>query len=154
MALSAYQDAIAMLARRELSEAQLRTRLARRGHDVDGIDAALGRLREAGQIDDARTAGAIARRETTRRRGRLRVRQQLAAAGIAPEIADRALDEVFEQVDADAMLEAALDRRLAGRPLIEDRREFARLYRHLTGQGFESERVLRALRSRQVSDQS
>ncbi|HEX5109633.1 MAG TPA: RecX family transcriptional regulator [Vicinamibacterales bacterium] len=154
MALSAYQDAIAMLARRELSESQLRARLARRHHDASEIDAALARLREAGQIDDARTAGAIARRETNRRRGRLRVRQQLAAAGIAPLIAERALDDVFEQVDVEAMLEAALERKLAGRARIEDRREFARLYRHLTGQGFESERVLRALRSRQGSDQS
>ena len=82
------------------------------------------------------------------------MRQQLAAAGIAPAIAEQELDDVFEQVDADAILEAALEKRMAGRPLIEDRREFARLYRHLTGQGFESERVLRVLRSRQGSDQS
>jgi regulatory protein len=152
MALSAYQDAIAMLARRELSEAQLRVRLSRRAHEAGEIDAALARLRETGQIDDARTAGAIARRETNRRRGRLRVRQQLAAAGIASGIAERALEEVFEQVDADALLEALIEKKLAGRPLIEDRREFARLYRHLTAQGFESERVLRALRSRQGSN--
>ena len=152
MARSAYQDAVGMLARRELSETQLRTRLVRRAHEATEIDAALAQLRETGQINDERTAGAIARRETTRRRGRLRVRQQLAAAGIAPGIAERALDEIFEQVDADAMLEAALEKKLAGRPLIEDKREFARLFRHLTGQGFESERVLRALRSRRGSE--
>src|SRR5438046_2537924 len=34
-----------MLARRELSEAQVRQRLARRGHAVDVIDAAIARLR-------------------------------------------------------------------------------------------------------------
>jgi regulatory protein len=154
MALSAYQDAVVMLARRELSEAQLRARLTRRGHDATDIEAALAQLRESGHINDARTASAIARHETNRRRGRLRVRRQLAAAGIAPGIAERTLDDIFEQVDAEAMLEAALEKKLAGRPLIEDRREFARLYRHLTGQGFESERVLRVLRSRQSPDRS
>jgi hypothetical protein len=55
---------------------------------------------------------------------------------------------VFAHVDADALLAAALERRLAGRSAIADQREFGRLYRHLTGQGFEPDRVLRLLRTR------
>ena len=58
------------------------------------------------------------------------------------------LDEVFEHVDDDAMLEAALDRRLRGQATIPDDRTFQRLYRYLVGQGFESERVLRLLTAR------
>ena len=41
---SCYIDALKMLARRELSEAQVRQRLHRRGHSDDEIDAAIGRL--------------------------------------------------------------------------------------------------------------
>ena len=150
---SAYHDAIRMLARRELSEAQVRLRLTRLGHDGEGIDAAVSRLLSDGAIDDARVAGAIARFEVTmRRRGRLRVQQRLAAAGITRGVAERVLDEVFEQVDSEALLSAAIERRLPGGRNIRDERELARLFRHLTGQGFERDRVLRALRARQRRD--
>ena len=81
---SARVAALKMLARRELSEAQIRQRLQRRGHALDEIDSAIERLKSERAIDDARVAGAIARTETSlKRRGRLRVAQELARAGIA-----------------------------------------------------------------------
>jgi regulatory protein len=145
---SAHLAALKMLARRELSEAQVRTRLARLGHDLPSIDAAIERLRSDRSLDDARVARAIARTESgVRKRGRLRVRQRLAAAGIAGGIADRAVEEVFAQVDEEEMLRAALDRRLGGRPRIADRRELGRLYRHLVGRGFDRDRVMTLLQS-------
>ena len=49
-----------MLARRELSEAQLRQRLARRQHDPDAIEEALTRLKAERSLDDERVAGIIA----------------------------------------------------------------------------------------------
>jgi SOS response regulatory protein OraA/RecX len=67
-------------------------------------------------------------------------------AGIAPKVAQRALQEVFDEVDADALLAAALQKRLRGRERIVDDREFQRLYRYLIGQGFEPDRVLALLR--------
>ena len=136
-----------MLAGRELTEAQVRQRLARRGHASDDIDQAIARLKANGNIDDARAAAMIARRETTvRRRGRARVSSRLRAAGIAPEIADHAVQQVFEDVDADALLAASLERRLRGRTRLADDKEFQRLYRYLVGQGFEPDRVMAQLR--------
>jgi regulatory protein len=136
-----------MLAGRELSEAQVRQRLARRKHDADDIDRAIERLKEGGYIDDARAAAVIARRETTvRRRGKARVSNRLRAAGIAATVADRAIEQVFKEVDADALLDASLERRLRGRTRIEDDKEMQRLYRYLVGQGFEGDRVLAKLR--------
>lgn len=146
---TAYIDALRMLSRRELSEVQVRQRLARREHDPDEIDAAVDRLKAERAIDDARVAEAIARTETiVRRRGRLRVKRQLESAGIAPETATHALDEVFGQLDGDALIEAALARRLRGRERADDDREFQRLYRHLVRQGFEPDQVSRLLRTR------
>ena len=137
-----------MLAGRELSEAQVRQRLTRRGHDVADIDTAIERLKSNGTIDDARAAAVIARRETTvRRRGKARVTSRLRAAGIASHVADRAVQQAFQEVDADALLDAALERRLRGRTTIDDEKEFNRLYRYLIGQGFEPERVLAKLRT-------
>jgi regulatory protein len=138
-----------MLGRRELSERQVRERLARKGHAEADIDEAVRRLKDERAIDDRRVAEAIARTETAvKLRGKLRVRRQIESAGIAPDVARTALDGVFEQVDDEALLQAALARRLRGNRTIQDDREFQRLYRYLTAQGFESDRILNALKAR------
>ena len=143
-----YLTALKMLARRELSETQLRQRLLRRQHDPDAIDAALTRLKSERNLDDERVAGAIARSETNlKKRGRFRVTRQIEAAGIASSIAKRVVDETFAAIDGDALLTQALARRLRGRTRIEDDREFQRLYRYLVAQGFEPDRVMALLRT-------
>jgi len=141
-----------MLARRELSEAQVRQRLARKGHEPDAVDAAVSRLREERALDDARVAEAIARTQTAvRRRGKLRVRREIENAGITGATARRALDEVFDGIDADAQLQASLAKRLRGREAIADEAEFRRLYRYLIAQGFEADAVMKALNARRGS---
>jgi regulatory protein len=148
----AYIDAVKLLARRELSETQVRQRLARRKHDPDEIDGAIARLREERAIDDARVAEAIARTQTSiRRRGKLRVRMEIQRAGIDRDVAKRAVDQAFDGMDEDALIEAALRKRLRGRENIADDREFQRLYRFLIGQGFEVDQVLKILSRRRRS---
>lgn len=145
----AYIDALKMLARRELSEAQIRQRLARREHDPDLIDEAVARLKGDRAIDDQRVAEAIARSETAvRKRGKLRVKRKIESAGISAATAKRALEEVFGALDTDALLEGALAKRLRHGKAVADDREFNRLYRYLIGQGFEADRVLAALKKR------
>jgi regulatory protein len=149
--MSAYVDGLKMLARRELSEMQVRQRLARKGHEPEAIDAAVTRLREERAIDDTRVAEAIARTKTSiRRRGEVRVRMQIERAGIDKSPAKRAIDEVFETVDDGALLEASLSKRLHGRDTIADDRECQRLYRYLVSQGFQSDRILNALNARKA----
>ncbi len=145
----AYLAALRMLARRELSEAQVRQRLSRKAFDPTDVDDAIARLREERAIDDQRVAEAIARSETSvRKRGKLRVRRKIESAGIRPTIAKQALEEVFGALDADALLESALAKRLPRGESIADERAFNRLYRYLVGQGFEPDRVLELLRSK------
>jgi regulatory protein len=149
MANPAYIAGLKLLARRELSEAQVRLRLARRDYAPEDIDEAIATLRESHALDDARVAAAIAHTETSiKRRGKLRVRRKIEQAGISPALAARAVDEVFHDLDPDALIEAALDRRLHGRPEIGDDRQFQRLYRFLISQGFEPDRILRTLLAR------
>ncbi len=105
----------------------------------------MARLRDERAIDDARAAEAIARTETVLRRGKARVRMQIARAGIANGVARDAIDRVFSEIDDEAMMEAALTGWLRGRAAIGDDREIARLYRHLVAQGFEPDRVRRRL---------
>jgi regulatory protein len=148
LADSIYLTALKQLARRELSEAQLRQRLSRRKFSPDDIDTTIARLLQDGSLDDARVAGAIARSQLSlKKRGARRVRREIEAAGIASALAERAVAEAYGEVDGEALLAAAIDRRLGTRRLDDDR-EMARLYRYLVGQGFESDRAMAALRAR------
>jgi regulatory protein len=149
--MNAYVDGLKMLARRELSEAQVRQRLARRGYDEDAIEQAVARLKAERALDDARVAAAIARTETAiKRRGKVRVTRAIESAGIARTVARSAVDELFGELDPDALIASSLARRLRGGRMIADDREFQRLYRYLIAQGFDADQVLRALRARSV----
>ena len=152
MANAAYIDGLKMLARRELSEAQVRQRLARKGHDAADVDDAVRRLREGRALDDVRTAEAIARTQIAlKRRGKLRVKQEIERAGIAAATARLATEDVFAIVDDEALLESSMATRLRGRGRIADDAEFRRLYRYLVSQGFEHDKVVSALKARRSS---
>ena len=144
---SPYAAALRMLARRELSAAQVRARLERLGHPAAAIESAIEQLKQERSLDDARVAGALARTVArVQKKGRGRVRQRLAAAGLSGEAAERAIDEAFEEVDEDAIIRLRIAQRLGDRRIVTDRRELARLYRYLIGQGFDQARVMAALR--------
>lgn len=144
---SAYRQGLALLARRELSTAQLRERLARRGHGPTAIEAAVARLSADRSLDDARAAGAMARTAiAVHGHGPRRVTRALQAAGIPPALAERALAEAFEAHDPDTLLAAALARRLRGRDRTADAREHQRLHRWLLARGFDPDRIRALLR--------
>src|SRR6187549_1425958 len=111
--MSAYDDAVKLLARRAYSRRAIEERLAAKGHDRQRVDEALARLSSSGAVDDE----AYARRFIALRgkaRGRERLLAELAAAGIEPGVAARALAEATdegERDDEDALL-SALRRRL------------------------------------------
>jgi len=152
---SAYVAGLALVARRELSESQVRQRLLRKKYSVDAIDAAVTRLKAEGAIDDARVAAALARSEVSvRRRGRVRVERRIQSAGIDAATARRAADEAYRDVDSEALLGAALFKRLKGRAYIADQREFQRLYRYLMAQGFAADDVLSILKAHSKASHS
>jgi regulatory protein len=145
----AYVAGLTLLARRELAEAQLRTRLAKRKFEEEDIDEALQRLRRERALDDRRTALACARTEVRlKHRGRARVVRQIEALGIARDIAREAAAEVFAELDENELLEKALDRRLRHGLSLGDPAVFRRVHRYLLGQGFDPGRVTTLLRDR------
>lgn len=145
----AYTTALMLLSARELSEAQLRTRLTRRQLDPVEIESAIQKLRRDGTVNDRRVALAAARRESTiRHRGRARVLQKLRQMGIDGSIAESAVTDVFEEVDEGALLDRAFERRLRGKsPRDLDEKGRARIIRGLAAQGFSIEAILKRLRS-------
>ena len=145
----AYTVALTLLSARELSESQVRARLTRRKLDPDDINAALARLKEDGTLSDRRVARAIARMESEiKHRGRARVIQKIRQAGIDGDTAEDAVRDVFADVDEDALLERAMERRLRGRnPRELDDKGRARVVRGLMAQGFRLEAVLKKLKA-------
>ena len=142
-----HDAALRLLAGRDLTTAQLRGRLLRRGLPADEVERTLDRLTRAGLLDDARTAAAHARRAVqVKLRGRDRARRELDALGIDPEAADRALAAVFDEVDEAAVLERAIARRVEGP--VRTRAEFRRLHGALVRQGFAPDEVAAALLAR------
>jgi len=145
----AYVTALRLLARRELSEAQVRTRLGRREFESGAIDAAVARLQEERALDDRRTALACARTEAhVKRHGRRRALRTVEALGIDRELARAAVAEVFGEVDEDALIAQALEKKLRHGAGIEEAAVARRVHRYLLAQGFDAGRVHAAIRSR------
>jgi len=145
----AWAAGVRMLGRRELSIAQVRERLARRGWTETAIEPAIARLAASGALDDARVARACARtRAGVKRQGRDRVLREIEALGIAREVARTAVDEVFGALDEGDLLKAALEKRLRARMSLSDPAVQRRLYAALVRQGFDAHAVRRAIRER------
>src|SRR5262245_3068727 len=138
--MSAYDDAVKILARRAYSRRAIGERLAAKGHDPERVEEALARLSSSGAIDDE----AYARRfvlDRGKARGRERLLGELEAAGIDRAVATRA----FEERDDDGALAAAVRRRLGAPPGRADRGRLARVYNALLSEGFEPGRIASAL---------
>ena len=124
-----------------------RARLEDRGYSPDDIAEALARLLESGALDDRRVARAYARTAAhVKGRGRLRINQELLHMGIQKDLAAEALGEVFGELDERALIDAAIRKKLRGRPAPGDQGEQVRLYQFLMRQGFSPAGVSSALR--------
>lgn len=150
----AYAAGLRLLALRELSTAQLRTRLLRRGYEEPVVEEVLTRLAADRALDDRRVAEAAARQELTGRlRGRLRALQRLHALGVDRDTADQAVRAVLAEHDETTLLDRALARRLRGRsPAGLERQEAMRLAAALARQGFAPSAVLARLRALRRTD--
>ncbi|MGX6448401.1 regulatory protein RecX [Patulibacter sp. S7RM1-6] len=135
------------LAKRDRTEAQVRTHLARRGVDEETADAAVAELLELDYLDDARYAQ---RYVEDRRRlegwGHLRIADGLRRTGLPRTVAERALAEDPHAGDEHELAVEALDRRFAGRAP-EDDRERQKALRTLATKGFPLDVAYAAVRA-------
>ncbi len=140
---------LALLAGRELSEAQVRERLMRRGFDAEAVEPAIARLRDEGAIDDRRVAASCARTQARiKGRGPARILHHIQALGISRDLAEQAVREAVGPDEEATLLEQALDRRLRGATRPPDAAALRRLYAHLVRQGFAPGAVLALLKRR------
>ena len=147
---AAYVRALRWLSARELSEGQVRSRLDERGYSPAAIASAVQRLIDNRTIDDRRTAGALARTEARiRRHGPRRVMGKLLSIHIDRDLAREIIRDLFGDEDEAQLLEAALDRRLRGKPeRLNDPGERRKILAYLVRQGFSASAASAALRKK------
>jgi regulatory protein len=150
--MDAYTLALSWLARRELTERQIRARLGRKDVEAGEIEAAVERLRREGALDDRRVAGAYVRTAVRLKgRGPLRLRRDLQTLGVSGAAAREAIDAALAETPEDALIDRALARRWPATGDV-DRAGLARIYRALLRQGFASDKVMAAIRRRRGGD--
>jgi regulatory protein len=147
---AAYVLALRWLSARELSDVQVRERLARRGYTPRAIEPALERLVQERTVDDRRAASVVARTEARiRRHGPRRIMGRLLAMGIDRDLANEVVQELFDEADEQTLLEQALDKRLRGRAArLNDPNERRKLLAHLVRQGFSASAASGLIRRR------
>jgi len=150
---AAYFRALRWLTARELSEAQVRSRLAEKGYTDNAIKPAVERLIQEGTIDDRRAATAVARTEArVRRHGPHRVMGKLIAMQIDRELAKDVVRELFGEEDEGALIERTLGTRLRGNAgRLKDPRERRKILAYLVRQGFSVSTASAAIRIKMKS---
>lgn len=135
---SAYDKALALLARREQSRHELDSRLQRDGYAREDILDALDRLAGDGYQDDTRFAEMMVRSRIAHGYGPRRIRAELRTHGIDDARIDRQLDQA--EVDWRAEARAQLRRRYGEHPS-PDYAERAKRAQFLLRRGFEAATV-------------
>ena len=145
---AAYFRALRWLTARELSETQVRTRLADRGYTPAAIAPAIDRLTAERALDDRRAATAVARTEArVRRHGPRRVLGKLMKMRFDRDLAKEVVRDLFDGMREDELLEQALDRRLRDKPeRLKDPSERRRILAYLVRQGFAASSVAGLMR--------
>jgi regulatory protein len=148
-----YDVAIRALMRRAHSVSEMKKLLSRRTDNDLLVQVVMARLKESGQLDDARYAKQFVRqRMEIRRQGSFRIARDLRARGVPDRQIDAALQSAaFESAgtlaEESALIRHRIDRKLKSwRGEIDDKK-VASLYRSLLRAGFSADAIRRQLKS-------
>jgi len=145
---SAYDKALGLLARREHSARELKTKLALRGHAGEEAGAAIDRLKDQQYQDDERFAASLARKRAAQGYGPQRIHAELKSHGLA----DPAIRAALASLDIDWAASAAAQlRRHAGSRAPADRAERGKRAQFLLRRGFDAATV-RAVTRAEMDD--
>ena len=138
------------LSARAYTVSELKTRLKKRAARAEDVETVLGRLKDAGVVNDRRFAGSFAEwRRESQGMGKTRVMRDLMARRVAPAVAKEAVDKAFEGVDETAMIQAFLERKYRGKDLgalLQEQKNLASVFRKLRGAGFSTGNSIRVLK--------
>ncbi|MDD4152655.1 MAG: regulatory protein RecX [bacterium] len=143
---AAYEAALVLLTYRDRSLWEIRDRLKRKSYDEDVIEIVIIRLADEGLLDDERFVhSAIRTGMGARPTGKRRLGYELKKKGIADEIINEGIREMYSDDDEEALaisLAEARWERLSG---LTAEKRLLRLTGYLSRRGFSYEAVKRAL---------
>lgn len=144
---SARSQALRLLKFRPRTESELRDRLTRKGHRSEAIDSVLAEFRQKGWVDDAKFARLfVAQKVLSKPVGRRMLLSKLRQKGIAPELAESAVNTGTEGEDElEKARQLAVDRveRMKG---LERAAVERRLFGFLSRRGFSGDVVYKVIR--------
>jgi regulatory protein len=146
---STYERALDMLEARARGVTELRHLLIKKGEPPDDVDAAIERLRAAGVLDDANFARQLTRSKALGGgHSRRRIQQELAKRGVARDVSDAAIEEVFEEegVDESASIERVARKKLRTLTGLDVTTQKRRLFAYLARRGYNSDAIARVVR--------
>jgi regulatory protein len=132
---SAYDAALKIIARRDMSESAMRASLKKAGYSGNDIEPAIKRLIELKLIDDFKCARRIVELHLNAERGRLAFSRLLTSKGFKREVIDAALEplDYCQQIESATRLKQRLKGRYTGKPAREAK---AKLSQALSRRGF------------------
>ena len=143
-----YDAAVRALMRRGHSADEMKKLLTRRADNELLVRVVLARLRENGQIDDARYAKQFVRQRTEiRRQGKFRITRDLRQRGVPDALIEAALAETAETNDEAALVRHRIERKLKLTRGEIDERKIASLYGSLMRAGFSPDLIRRELKA-------
>ena len=140
--------ALNMLAFRARSIRELRRGLIQKGEAEELADAAIARLVATGLLDDRDYARSYVRAKVAGAGfSRRRLRGELARRGVARDIVDEAIGEVFasEEMDEDAVIERVALKKLRALAKVDEATRRRRLYAYLARRGYELDDIRRVM---------
>lgn len=146
---STYERALDMLEARARGVTELRRLLIKKGEPPDDVDAAIERLRASGVLDDANFARQLARSKALGGgHSRRRIQQELAKRGVARDVSDDAIEQVFDEegVDEAAAIERVARKKLRTLGGVDAATRKRRLYAFLARRGYDVDAIARVLR--------
>jgi regulatory protein len=145
-----WEYALKSLGARAQSIGELREKLRRRAERAGDIDGVLARLKEHQYLDDRRYAESFASgRLANEKLGRTRVIRELRARRVAPAVAERTVEKVYQGVEEEALIVEWIRRKYRTAPregLFQDRKDLAAAYRRLARAGFRTGEILTVLK--------
>ena len=141
---SAYDRGLAMLARREHSQRELRIRLGQADYDAAETSEAVARLGEQRHQDDGRFGEMLLRARVAHGYGPARVRAELRSHGLAAAAIEALI--AAAEVDWNALAAAQLRKKYGGRAA-EDRAERGKRAQFLLRRGFSAATVRQVTRA-------
>lgn len=148
--LATYDRALNMLALRARSSRELRRQLVRKGEPAEQVDVVIERLLAARLLDDEAFARQFARSKAVGAgMSRRRIQQELRRRGVARDVGDGAIEEVFveEALDEGAVVEQAARKKLRSLKNVDPETRKRRLYAFLARRGYELDDIRRAMQT-------